>query len=293
MIATYVVRTLEVSAASGLVLRDGSFHIIADDENALFVFKADDALRRIALLPGDLPAQHKARKAQKPDFEILVDLGNHGLLAMGSGSRPTRERAVLIDGHEHTSVIDTSLLYARLRDRFPELNLEGGVLLADDLVLLQRGNRSDKRNALIFISKHDLESALVSLQFAVTRAPHIVDLDIGGHDDIPWSCTDLALLGDGDLLASAVLEDTGNAHDDGACLGSALVRIGPVGTLRWHRRLDTTAKVEGVAVDDETVWLVSDADDRAVPSQLLRAAARHPLLQPQFSSAKRSLRTRV
>lgn len=271
MIPTQPVRTLGVSAASGLVLRDGSFHIVADDENAIFVFQADDALRRIALLPGELPEEHASRKARKPDFEILVDLHHHGLLAMGSGSRPTRERAVQIDGYGRTCVIDTSLLCARLRDTFPELNLEGGALLGDDLVLLQRGNRSDRRNALVFIAKDDLQRALVSLQFAVTRAPRIVDLDIGGHEDIPWSCTDLAVLDDGDLLASAVLEDTRDAYEDGACLGSALVRMAPDGTLRWRRRLDTTSKVEGVAVDSESVWLVSDADDRAVPSQLLRA----------------------
>ncbi|MEG3050460.1 MAG: hypothetical protein RR792_09805 [Thermomonas sp.] len=267
MIATQFVRTLGVSAASGLVLRDGSFHIVADDENAMFVFKSDDVLRRIALLPGELPAEHKSRKARKPDFEILVDL-----LAMGSGSRPTRERAVQVDGDGRTRVIDTTLLCARLRDTFPELNLEGGVLLGDELVLLQRGNRSDARSALVFIAKDDLQRALVSLHFAVTRAPRIVDLDIGGHDDIPWSCTDLALLDDGDLLASAVLEDTRDAYEDGACLGSALVRMAADGTLRWHRRLDTASKVEGVAVDGETVWLISDADDRAVPSQLLRVA---------------------
>lgn len=272
MISTHVVRTLDVSAASGLVLRDGSFHIVADDENAMFVFDANTAMRRIALLPGEMPTERKSRKAQKPDFEILVDLRNDGLLAMGSGSRPTRERSVRIDRREHASVIDTSLLYACLRDTFPDLNLEGGVLVDDDLLLLQRGNRSDRRNSLIFIAKDDLQRALVSLQFAVTHAPRIVDLDIGGQDDIPWSCTDLALLDDGDLLASAVLEDARDAYEDGACLGSALVRVAPDGALRWHRRLDTASKVEGIAVQGETVWLVSDADDRSVPSRLLRAA---------------------
>lgn len=270
-IATHVVRTLDVSAASGLVLRDGSFHVVADDENALFVFTVDDASRRIPLLPGDLPDDHASRKARKPDFEILVDLRDHGLLAMGSGSRPTRERAVLVDSHECTTVIDTSALYANLRQTFPELNLESGVLFGDDLVLLQRGNRSDRRNALIFVASDDLQRALATRQFAATRAPRIVDLDIGEHDDIPWSCTDLALLDDGDLLASAVLEDTRDAYTDGACLGSALVRIGANGTLRWHRRLDTASKLEGIAVDGDSVWLVSDADDRSVPSRLLRA----------------------
>jgi hypothetical protein len=38
--------------------------------------------------------------------------------------------------------------------------------------------------------------------------------------------------------------------------------------------LDTMAKVEGVAAGDDQVWLVSDADDRTIPSQLLWASLR-------------------
>ena len=272
MIETRVVRTLEVSAASGLVLREGSFHIVADDEHALFVFGPDGDTRRIVLLPGELPDKKSARKKHKADFEILVDLPNQGLLAMGSGSRATRERAVLVDRSERTTVIDTSLLCARLRETFADLNLEGAALIGDEFVLLQRGNRSDARSALIFIAMQDLRDALVSQQFAVTRAPRIVDLDLGTRDEIPWSCTDLTVLDNGDLLACAVLEDTCDAYQDGPCLGSVLVRMAPDGALRWQRSLDTLAKVEGVAVDGDVVWLVSDADDRAVPSQLLRAS---------------------
>lgn len=271
MIQTRVVRTLEVSAASGLVLRDGFFHVVADDENALFVFGPDGPTRRIELLQGELPAKRSTRKAQKPDFEILVDVPSHGLLAMGSGSRPTRERAVLVDRLERTRVIDTSALCSALRETFAVLNLEGGALVGDEFVLLQRGNRGDRRNALVFLAMQDLQHALASQRFELTRAPRIVDLDLGMDGEVPWSCTDLTCLDGGDLLASVVLEDTCDAYQDGHCLGSALVRLAPDGSLRWHRRLDTLAKVEGVAVEGDAVWLVSDADDRAVPSELLRA----------------------
>lgn len=271
MIATRVVRTLDVSAAGGLVLRDGFFHVVADDENALFVFAADGPTRCIALLQDDLPVERSARKARKPDFEILVDVPRHGLLAMGSGSRSTRERAVMVDRDERTAVIDTSALCTSLRERFAELNLEGGALVGDEFVLLQRGNRGDRCNALVFIETEDLRRALASQQFAVTRAPRIVELNLGMHHEVPWSCTDLTLLDDGDLLACVVLENTCDAYYDGRCLGSALVRLAPDGSLRWHQRLDTPSKVEGVAVEGDTVWLVSDADDRTVPAQLLRA----------------------
>lgn len=271
MIATRVVRTLDVSAASGLVLRDGLFHVVADDENALFVFGADGATRRIALLPGELPAEHAVRKAHKADFEILVDLPEHGLLAMGSGSRATRERAVLVDRHERTTVIDTSALCASLRETFSDLNLEGAALIGDEFVLLQRGNRGDRRSALVFIAMQDVEWALLSQRFVMTRSPRIVALELGIHDEVPWSCTDITVIDDGDLLACTVLEDTSDAYQDGRCLGSALVRMAPDGALRWQRRLDTSSKVEGVAVDGDVVWLVSDADNRTVPAQLLRA----------------------
>lgn len=272
MIATQLMRTLEVSSASGLVLRDGTFHVVADDENALFVFGIEGATRRVALLQGELPEEHHERKAHKPDFEILLELPGHGMLAMGSGSRPTRERAVLLDSRERITEIDTSRLCATLRETFPQLNLEGGALVGDEFVLLQRGNRSDRRNALVFIAMDDLQRALVSRRFAVTRAPRFVELDLGAHGEVPWSCTDLARVDDGDLLACAVLEDTCDAYQDGPCLGSALVRFAPDGALRWHRKLDTPAKVEGVAVGGGSAWLVTDADDRAIPAQLLRVA---------------------
>jgi len=270
-IATSLTRTLDVSAGSGLVLREGAYYVVADDEHVLWVFGADGSARGIALLPGELPVKYKARKARKPDFEILVDLGDAGLLAMGSGSRATRERAVRVDTDEHTTVIDTKPLCATLRETFAELNLEGGVLLGDDLVLLQRGNRSDRRNALVRVARHDLERALASHRFELTRPARIVDLDFGERDGLPWTGTDLALVGDGDLLASVVLEDTDDAFDDGPNLGSALVRFAPDGTQRWHCPLDTAVKVEGVAVEGDVAWLVTDADDRAVASQLLRA----------------------
>lgn len=271
MIAAHAVRTLDVSAASGLVLRDGSFYVVADDENTLAVFGGNDTSRRIVLLPGDLPDKKSARKKAKADFEILVEVPGHGLLAMGSGSRPTRERAVLVDAAERATVIDTSALCVRLRERFAELNLEGGAVVGNDLVLMQRGNRHDARSALIFIAIDDLHRALLTRQFAAARTPRIVDLALGERDGVPWSCTDLAVLDNGDLLASAVLEDTTDAYHDGAILSSALVCLSPDGALRWQQPLDTASKVEGLAVEGNTVWLVGDADDRAVPSQLLRA----------------------
>src|SRR5262245_45835362 len=93
-----------VYAASGLAASGGELYVIADDELQLACFPAAGAApgTLLALLPGALPDGHEARKREKPDFEILLRLPalprypSGALLALGSGSRPNRERGALL-----------------------------------------------------------------------------------------------------------------------------------------------------------------------------------------------------
>jgi hypothetical protein len=146
------------------------------------------------------------------------------------------------------------------------------VLVGDELVLLQRGNRSDKRAALIHIDKGDLQRALATRRFEVTRAPRIVDLDLGMSDDLPWTCTDLALTDDGDLLASAVLEDTERRLRGRRLPG---LRAGAPGARRRAALASTAGYAgEGGRRRGRRRRRVARqrCDDRTVPSQLLRAS---------------------
>lgn len=102
----------------------------------------------------------------------------------------------------------------------------------------------------------------------------IADFALGDIDGIPFSFTDATALPDGRLIFTAVAEDTGNAYEDGGCLGSAIGIIAD-GTLRRVERVDRPCKIEGVharmngaRVD---LLLVTDADDADVPGELLRA----------------------
>ena len=96
--------TAFISAASGLVRVDRTFHVIADDELHLGMFpvEGEAAGTLLRILPGDLPREPTARKREKPDFEALVRLPpvttypNGALLAIGSGSTPRRHRCVLL-----------------------------------------------------------------------------------------------------------------------------------------------------------------------------------------------------
>ena len=157
-----------------------------------------------------------------------------------------------------------------MRGTYAELNLEGAALHGGELLLLQRGSRKNPRNALLHLARGDFDAALERGVFDPATPPRATPVDLSVHDGLPWTFTDLAVRDDGSLLASVVLEDTDDAYADGDCHGSALACLSPDGTLHWLRRLDLAGKVEGVAVDSDRAWLVTDADDRAVPARLLR-----------------------
>ena len=65
MITAQVIRSLPLSAASGLVIQGQYFYVVADDALHLGVFRLDDAdyFQPLRLLAGELPAEKKARKA--------------------------------------------------------------------------------------------------------------------------------------------------------------------------------------------------------------------------------------
>jgi len=280
MIELTRVAALDVSAASGLCLIGDGVCVIADDENFLALYGLDGRpRRRVALLPGQLPATHAERKRLKPDFETLVALPDGRLLALGSGSTPARMRGVLVDPARgwQVRVIDLAPLYAALGARLPELNIEGGAVRDDRLLLLQRGNGSARVNACI-------ELALARVLAAIERSGAIEPDAIGGVErvflgelaGVALSFTDAAVHPDGRLLFSAAAEDTADTYADGVCTGSVLGWLDAGHAVRDAQPLHPTCKIEGIACSagagaTTALWLVADADDRSIPALLYRA----------------------
>lgn len=273
--------TLKCAAASGLALRGGRFHVVADDCTRLHVYDAATLaeLPGLALLPDALPAEPRARKAAKPDLEMLTPLPDGRLLALGSGSTPRRARGVVIPlpaQADTLSTHDLSPLYADLSAVFAELNLEGACVTGDVLRLFQRGNGEAAVNALV-----DLELSAV-LEALATGAPWGPELllrtrrvDLGALPGGPLGFTDAATLPDGDVLFTAVAEGGGSTYEDGAFGGAALGRLTVAGALRWLAPLHGPHKIEGIALAPRAdagcdVFMVADADDPAVPAPLLR-----------------------
>ena len=295
--ATSESRAQFISAASGLVKVNSLLYVVADDEHHLGLFSADPALpgELVRLLGGALPDQPKERKRKKPDMETLMLLPafagypQGALLAMGSGSKPNRDRGVLLGLEASgrvgsaTRLVDLGVLYDALRTEVDELNIEGAVIVGGRLVLLQRGNKGSA-NALIACELGSFIDDLAANNAPRLRtSPDVRGIALGDIDSVPLTFTDAAVLPDGNLLFAATAENTDNSFDDGPCAGSAIGIIDALGNLKSIERLDTPHKVEGVAATTDAdgihLLLVTDADDAGQAACLLSAVLHEDTLR--------------
>jgi hypothetical protein len=284
-----------LSAASGLVQVKERFYVVADDEHHLGRFKAtvDGPVKLMRLFPGDLPSGEKERKAKKPDLETLATLPAmlgypHGaLLALGSGSKPTRERGVLLaldaqgragkEGCLPPKRINLAGLYKGLRETIPLLNIEGCFVANGVLHLLQRGNQGDPRSACVRLDWPQTQAWLLDEDKEIPRAVQVDTIDLGPPDPahgVALSITDGSSLPGGAWAFSAVAENTKDSYHDGPCLSSAIGIVNANNQVVQLHHLQGAPKVEGITAkvsgNQLTLTLVTDADDPAVASQLLQ-----------------------
>jgi hypothetical protein len=282
-------RPSHLSAASGLVCVGSLIYVVADDELHLGVFGASASApgHLLRLFDGVLPGAQSARKQQKPDLEALVllpafaDYPDGALLALGSGSTHRRRAGALMSLDPHGVVqgsaraIELSPLLARLDNEFSALNIEGAVVVGDELRLFQRGNSRPPDNAIIRFRLTAVLDALISGRAGAIGPLAVHRCDLGALDGIPFCFTDATVLPTGEMVVTAVAEDTDNPYDDGGCVGALVGLFDRDGTRPRLHRLAATCKVEGVdaRVDGDVVrlLLVTDADDPAVPAALYSA----------------------
>ncbi len=224
-----------LSAASGLVKVGNRVFVVADDENHLGLFDLSTSKpgRLFRLFDRELPLRHKARKAAKADCEALLVLPAFGdypcgaLMAMGSGSRPSRQRAALVafgaagELQGPVRAVDLAPLLEPLHEVFPDLNIEGGFVQGETLCLLQRGNSRSATNARIELSWRHVQGWLAAAGPA-PRPTSITPFSLGAIDGVPLTFTDGAALPGSGWLFSAAAEDTSDNYIDGFCAGSAI-----------------------------------------------------------------------
>ncbi|HEV2815361.1 MAG TPA: hypothetical protein VGW10_19045 [Solirubrobacteraceae bacterium] len=275
-----------VSAASGIAAPGAWLYVVVDDEVGLGVFPREgDAPGRLLALPGEeLPNDPVARKKQKPDLEALCVLPPHegapdgALLGLGSGSAAPRHRGIswALDAHGalrgRAEPVDLSSLYAELGRHFAQLNVEGVTVSGDELLVAQRGNSAEGINAIAVL---DLAGVLEALARDATIDPGALRAierhDLPELNGVPATFTDLAALPDGRVVYTACAEATDDPVRDGEFVGAVVGILGAD-----FAPLEPAHKVEGVwpVPDGDRIelLLVADADDRAIPAPLLRAA---------------------
>lgn len=294
-------RPAHVRAASGLAW--WGERLVAVQDDALWLVEIEPASGRCAALA--LPAgasgerlfdATRGNKAQKPDLEACFAAAAEGwLVGVGSGSTPARRRWLRVGpGAEGPRWVDAFALYAAL-ERAPgfaggALNLEGAALLDERLWLLQRGNGAPRSDGGPFDATCSLPWAPLAGALAAGRAlpalepEHARRWELGGLGTIRLSFTDVGLAPGGALAFLAAAEDSPDAIDDGAVVGSVLGRLDlAVGEARWAPLQDArgplAVKAEGLALhpsDPRRAWVVLDPDDPTRPAELLELALDGP-----------------
>jgi hypothetical protein len=276
-----------IAAASGVVRRGDSVYVIGDDLLQVGCFSLAGGgpgdLRPV--FGGDLPDDREGRQEQKPDLEALTALPpvegapNGGLLGLGSGSNPSRDRGFFwpfaADGSltREPRTIDLRPAYDALRRELDAaVNIEGAAVFRDCLWLFNRGNEAKAPNAIAEIELVDVSRTLagdLALDAADLRALRLYEL--GELEGVPVCFSDATTLLE-DLVAFTA---SAEAEDGRGIRGSVVGTIDAGGRVHRLRTIDPRWKVEGVhaAVDAGVIdfLFVCDQDDPGTPSPLLSA----------------------
>jgi hypothetical protein len=295
-------RPEHVRAASGAAWLGDRLALIQDDAQFIALVEVKSGVTESVPLPAGSSGQRlfddtRGTKHLKLDLEAcwaVPGAETTELFALGSGSKPVRERIVVLRYDHGTRkvtserVVDASSLYASLHAAVPfsgsELNIEGAVLRETTLLLFQRGNGAprDGRRPVNAVASLSWPSFVRYVESggaaAVPNLLHVAVYELGTTaSGVPYTFTDATLSPGGTIVFLASAEDSSSAVTDGVVHGTYLGEIEQDGTARVAPLLDehgqpARAKAEGIAFDrdDPTLaWVVTDMDDPASASELL------------------------
>lgn len=274
--------TIGVKAASGLVKSGNDFFVIADDELSLFQFsfEGQTKINSVPLKSGHISLDAKERKSQKPDWEALVKIEiknqQNILLAIPSGSTENRMTGAfvkldahgLIDQSHEPIAVDFSKIYSGLKEKLPDLNIEGACIFNHQIKFFQRGNGASGVNAIIDI---DLEGFCNDLTNQTPLNPkHILAIktyDLGELAGFRLDFTDACTLND-TIWYLAVAEDSRSTYEDGKYHGAILGCLDSTGKEIGRYEIDCALKPEGLWVEAEShrlcFYIVTDADSPTI-----------------------------
>lgn len=277
-----------ISGASALVRYEQTYFIIRDNSNSIYELdKNFNLVRTIPIFEGDLPKDSKARKKEKPDLEAGAVLYGQGdladrLLLLPSGSKKNRVKGAIVtlqDVHR-VKQVDFSDLYSFLREKVGTVNIEGAIFFSNQLLLFQRGNSENSRNALIYVRNVFDQNQEDELSLSKEDILDIKFPDLGHNAEIPYTFTDAVLFNESQIFFLAAAEDTDDAYLDGDIRGMIIGLMSIDGIIKWKKEISKKIKLEGISIlnvirhnefDQVDVLMVSDADDDDIASEVYLA----------------------
>lgn len=265
-------------SGSGIEYFDNHIYLIGDD--AAYVLKMNIALDSVDTISLYDNKQKRISKDIKADLEGIT-LVNHNdapfLFLIGSGSlAPYRNSTWLINpATKEKTEIRLDTFYHRLAEKgIEEINIEGIARASDEIVMVNRGNKSHPGNYLVFTSA-DFWKNQTNAGIRLVRT--------GGNTDTSFfnGVSGLAYSAKTDRLVLTVsTENTYNSQADGTIGESYLWIINDLSSKRKmvamnpDKVIDLNAldkrfeghKIESVCITSETrsamdILLVADNDD--------------------------------
>lgn len=291
-----------VRAASAVRRHRARLVIVQDDVNVLALYDGPTHAEAV-LLPTGTDGRRtfdkgRGNKHAKMDLEACAVLPDGQLIAFGSGSTSARERLVVIDEQASIAIVDGRSLYALLRSEpafaGSELNIEGALVVDGALRLFQRGNGAqvEGRSALNatcdLLLPHFLD--WLSGDTALLSLCNLVQYDLGGIGEVPYTFNDAALMPDGRVAFVACAEASPDTVRDGDVLGCRFGIIdgdqARIADIRHPDRRPTLLKLEGIEPrPDGSFDVVADMDRPDQPALLGRLEVRDGGFDPaQLSS---------
>ena len=226
-----------IGSASGLIRKDDSLFIIADNSSFLYKYNIKEKeLHKIKLFEN---SQENIPKKDKFDFESITQKGNK-IYLFGSGSNSNRNKRISYD--LISAAIedkDLSALYEKLKQTASisdvDLNIEGALFHNEEWHLFQRGNGAQSKNGIFILDKEGIDIRFVPIQL-----PKI--------QNIEGTFTDAILVED-KIYFLAAAENTTSTYEDGEVFGSFIGALSlDTFEVAFTQKISETHKFEGLTV---------------------------------------------
>ncbi len=242
-----IVELKNYPSGSGMTLIKNHIFLIGDD--APYITILDTALQVVDTLALIQSSDIRIAKDIKPDLEaaatLYIDRKSYGLF-IGSGSvTPYRNYGYLVNpGHKQFLKIDLAGFYNKLKALgVQDINIEGATAIPGGILLSNRGNKSNRKNQLIFTNPRfltDPDSATIKIIKVGTNTDSasfsgVSGLDYSRKHDRLW--------------LSVSTENTANSFEDGEIGKSYLWMINDITSRKRYSAINPTKIFDLVALD--------------------------------------------